>query len=257
MGTKIFTNQVVDKKQLKHLMAKAFVDFGMMKAAYLGHVLKDLGFHYATKAGLSLSLEDLRVPPTKKNLVYFANEKVKNADLEVLCGNMTEVERFQNVIHTWTTTSENLKNQVVTYFSEHDPLNSVYMMAFSGARGNLSQVRQLVGMRGLMADPNGQIIDLPIISNFREGLSVSDYIISSYGARKGLVDTALRTADSGYLTRRLIDVAHDMVTREKACKSENGISLEKTKDDNLNQTSLFDRCLGRVLAQALVHPTNK
>src|SRR6476646_9696869 len=252
--TKIFSNQVVDKKQLKQIMAEAFADFGMLKASYLAHKLKNLGFHYATKAGLSLSIEDLRVPPTKKNLVYYANKKVQNANLDVQAGKITEVERFQKVIQTWTSTSETLKDQVIHYFRHHDPLNSIYMMAFSGARGNLSQVRQLVGMRGLMADPNGQIIDLPIVTNFREGLTVTDYIISSYGARKGLVDTALRTADSGYLTRRLIDVAQDMITREKNCKTKDGISLSTVMDGSNTVISLGDRVIGRLLAQALQEP---
>ena len=165
--TKLFRNQVIDKKQLKQIMSWAFNDFGVMKASYLANKLKDIGFEYATQAGLSISIEDLRVPPIKKNLIKLANKKVYLAEFEVNRGKITEVERFQKVINTWNTTSETLKDQVVHYFRQTDPLNSIYMIAFSGSRGNLSQVRQLVGMRGLMADPNGQIIDLPIITNFR------------------------------------------------------------------------------------------
>jgi DNA-directed RNA polymerase subunit beta' len=247
----LFRNTVVDKKQLKEIMSWTFSEFGMMKASYLANELKDLGFKYATQAGLSLSIEDLRVPPIKSKLIQLASEKASLAELEVNRGEITEVERFQKVINTWNTTSETLKDQVVTYFKETDPLNSIYIMAFSGARGNLSQVRQLVGMRGLMADPNGQIIDLPIVTNFREGLTVTDYIISSYGARKGLVDTALRTADSGYLTRRLIDVAQDVITREKNCKTKDGISLKKVIDGNNLLISLGDRSIGRLLALPL------
>src|SRR6476661_4455857 len=252
--TKIFRNKVIDKKQLKQIMTWAFSDFGIMKASYLANKLKDIGFEYATQAGLSISIEDLRVPPIKSNLVKSANKKVYLAEFEVNRGEITEVERFQKVINTWNNTSETLKDQVITYFRQTDPLNSIYMMAFSGARGNLSQVRQLVGMRGLMADPNGQIIDLPIVTNFREGLTVTDYIISSYGARKGLVDTALRTADSGYLTRRLIDVAQDMITREKNCKTKDGISLSTVMDGSNTVISLGDRVIGRLLAQALQEP---
>jgi DNA-directed RNA polymerase subunit beta' len=192
---KLFQNRIIDKKQLKQIMSWAFTNYGIVKASFLADQLKDLGFKYATKAGISLSIEDLRVPPIKKNLIQIALKKVYQTEVEASRGEITEVERFQKIIQTWNLTSETLKDRVVRYFKETDPLNSVYMMAFSGARGNLSQVRQLVGMRGLMADPNGQIIDLPIKSNFREGLTVTEYVISCYGARKGLVDTALRTAD--------------------------------------------------------------
>jgi DNA-directed RNA polymerase subunit beta' len=246
--TKIFRNRTVDKKQLKQIMSWAFSDFGIMKASYLANKLKGIGFQYATQAGLSISIEDLRVPPIKSNLIAAANKKVYQAEFEVDRGEITEVERFQKVINTWNTTSETLKDQVITYFRQTDPLNSIYMMAFSGARGNLSQVRQLVGMRGLMADPNGQIIDLPIVTNFREGLTVTDYIISSYGARKGLVDTALRTADSGYLTRRLIDVAQDMITREKNCRTQDGISLTNVLEGSNTLISLEERIVGRLLS---------
>jgi DNA-directed RNA polymerase subunit beta' len=245
---KLFRNKSVDKKQLKQIMTSSFQDFGLMKASYLATKLKDIGFHYATQAGLSLSIEDLRVPPIKSNLLRSANENVSMAELEVKRGEITEVERFQKVINTWNTTSETLKDRVVQYFKETDPLNSIYIMAFSGARGNLSQVRQLVGMRGLMADFNGQIIDLPIVTNFREGLTVTDYIISSYGARKGLVDTALRTADSGYLTRRLVDVAQSIIVRQKDCKTQNGIQLTEVRHGNNLVVSLEERILGRRLA---------
>src|SRR6476646_1884493 len=235
-------------------MSWAFDEFGIRKASYLANELKDLGFNYATQAGLSISIEDLRVPPIKSKLIRLASEKVSLADFEVNRGEITEVERFQKVINTWNTTSESLKDQVVSYFKQSDPLNSIYMMAFSGARGNLSQVRQLVGMRGLMSDPNGQIIDLPILTNFREGLTITDYIISAYGSRKVLVDTALRTADSGYLTRRLIDVAQDIVTREKDCKTMNGISISEVVDANTTILSLSNRSLGRILAQNVKDP---
>ena len=253
--TKIFRNKTIDKKQLKQIMSWAFTDFGIMKASYLANKLKDIGFQYATQAGLSISIEDLRVPPIKNNLIATANKKVYLAQFEVERGEITEVERFQKVINTWNNTSETLKDQVITYFRQTDPLNSIYMMAFSGARGNLSQVRQLVGMRGLMADPNGQIIDLPIVTNFREGLTVTNYIISSYGARKGLVDTALRTADSGYLTRRLIDVAQDLITREKNCKTKDGISLTHVLDGSNVLISLEERIVGRLLSLPIYDPT--
>ena len=151
---------------------------------------------------ISISIEDLKVPATKNEMLEKANNDILNAEKICLKGKITDVERFQKIIDTWSIASESLKDNVVSYFKTYDPLNSVYIMAFSGARGNLSQVRQLVGMRGLMADPSGEIMRVPIKKNFREGLTITDYLMSGYGARKGIVDTALKTANSGYLTRR-------------------------------------------------------
>jgi DNA-directed RNA polymerase subunit beta' len=249
-----FTNKTIDKKELKKLMAWAFSNYGTGRASYLADKLKDLGFRYATKAGLSLSVEDLRVPPTKREILKRTNEEINLTQQKYERGEITTIERFQKVIDTWNNASEELKNEVIKYFKETDPLNTIYIMAFSGARGNISQVRQLVGMRGLMADPQGQIIDLPIKSNFREGLTVTDYIISSYGARKGLVDTALRTADSGYLTRRLVDVAQDIIIREIDCDTERGILLKDMVSNNQTLIPLQNRLLGRVLFETLYSP---
>ena len=249
-----FTNKTIDKKELKKLMAWAFSNYGTGRASYLADKLKDLGFHYATQAGLSLSVEDLRVPPTKRELLKRTNKEIKLTQLNYERGEITTVERFQKVIDTWNNASEELKDEVIKYFKETDPLNTIYIMAFSGARGNISQVRQLVGMRGLMADPQGQIIDLPIKSNFREGLTVTEYIISSYGARKGLVDTALRTADSGYLTRRLVDVAQDIIIREIDCDTNRGILLKDMVSNNQTLIPLQNRLLGRVLFETLHSP---
>ena len=158
-------------------------------------------------------------------------KKLSNAEKIYLKGKITDIERFQKIIDTWSLTSESLKNQVIHYFKNYDPLNSVYIMAFSGARGNLSQVRQLVGMRGLMSDPHGEIMKLPIKKNFREGLTITDYLMSGYGARKGIVDTALKTANSGYLTRRLIDVAQDILIREKDCLTTHSFSISIDKNE--------------------------
>jgi DNA-directed RNA polymerase subunit beta' len=249
-----FTNKVIDKKQLKKLMSWAFSNYGTGRSSYMADRLKELGFYYATKAGISLSVEDLKVPPTKRELLNKTNEEIKFTEQKYQRGEITTVERFQKVIDTWNTASESLKDEVIKYFKETDPLNPVYMMAFSGARGNISQVRQLVGMRGLMADPQGQIIDLPIKSNFREGLTTTEYIISSYGARKGLVDTALRTADSGYLTRRLVDVAQDIIIREIDCGTNRGILLKNMMDKNKILISLEQRLLGRVLFETIYSP---
>ncbi len=205
-------------------------------------------------AAVSISVEDLKVPPIKKEMLRSAEDIIKTTSTRYANGEITEVERFQKVIDTWNNTSESLKDEVVRNFKETDPLNSVYMMAFSGARGNISQVRQLVGMRGLMADPQGEIIGLPIKTNFREGLTVTEYIISSYGARKGLVDTALRTADSGYLTRRLVDVSQDVIVREIDCGTERTVTIKPMKEGDHVLIPLSDRLLGRILGEDLVDP---
>lgn len=251
-----FSNKVIDKSQLKELVVWAFRTYGIARAANMADKLKDLGFYYATKAGISLSLEDLRIPPAKKALLDTTMKSIKSTDNKYYRGEITAVERFQKVIDTWNSASEDLKKEVILYFKDTDPLNSIYMMAFSGARGNISQVRQLVGMRGLMSDPQGQIIDLPISSNFREGLTITDYFISSYGARKGLVDTALRTADSGYLTRRLVDVSQDVIIREIDCKTSRGIVLEDMIENQKNLISLKQALLGRVLADDVYDSIN-
>nr|YP_010170962.1 RNA polymerase b''-subunit [Chondria tumulosa]QSD57103.1 RNA polymerase b''-subunit [Chondria tumulosa] len=247
-----FFNKVIDKSELKKLITWSFRNFGIARASNMADKLKDLGFFYATKGGISLSLEDLRIPPTKQALLDVTFESISETDLRYDRGEITAVERFQKVIDTWNYASENLKEQVIKYFKDTDPLNSIYMMAFSGARANISQVRQLVGMRGLMSDPQGQIIDLPIFHNFREGLTITDYFISSYGARKGLVDTALRTADSGYLTRRLVDVAQDVIIREYDCQTTNGILLEEMIDNQKILITLQQALLGRVLAEDII-----
>lgn len=250
----IFRNRVIDKGQLKKLISWAFTEYGSAKSSLMANKLKDLGFRYATKAGVSISVDDLQVPPSKQQLLWAAEEMIRATEARYTRGEITEVERFQKVIDTWNSTSEALKDEVVRYMRATNPLNSVYMMAFSGARGNISQVRQLVGMRGLMADPQGEIIDLPIKTNFREGLTVTEYIISSYGARKGLVDTALRTADSGYLTRRLVDVSQDVIIREEDCLTTRGIRLGSMKEGDRVLIPLKDRLLGRVLAAPVIHP---
>lgn len=250
----VFRNRVVDKGQLKKLISWSFMHYGTARTAQMADKLKDLGFRYATKAGVSISVDDLQVPPSKRSLLDAAEEEIRITEQKYTRGEITEVERFQKVIDTWNSTSEDLKDEVVKNFRATDPLNSVYMMAFSGARGNISQVRQLVGMRGLMADPQGEIIDLPIKTNFREGLTVTEYIISSYGARKGLVDTALRTADSGYLTRRLVDVSQDVIVREVDCGTQRGIRVRAMTDGATVLIPLKERLLGRVFARDVVHP---
>jgi DNA-directed RNA polymerase subunit beta' len=230
-----FKNSLINKKSLKDLMYQAFLNYGIVKSSIIADRVKNLTFHYATKSGISISVEDLRVPYKKRELIGLTSNEVTITAKRYNIGSITSVERFQRTIDIWNNANNFLKDEVLTYFRESDPLNPLYIMAFSGARGNISQVRQLVGMRGLMSNPQGQIIDLPIRSNFREGLTVTEYIISSYGARKGLVDTALRTADSGYLTRRLVDVAQDIIVREEDCGTNEGLAAsELASPDSLN-----------------------
>ncbi|MBW4666347.1 MAG: DNA-directed RNA polymerase subunit beta'' [Cyanomargarita calcarea GSE-NOS-MK-12-04C] len=251
----VFRNRVVDKGQLRNLISWSFTHYGTARTAVMADKLKDLGFRYATRAGVSISVDDLMIPPSKRALLEAAEEEIRSTEERYQRGEITEVERFQKVIDTWNGTSEALKDEVVKHFKSTNPLNSVYMMAFSGARGNISQVRQLVGMRGLMADPQGEIIDLPIKTNFREGLTVTEYIISSYGARKGLVDTALRTADSGYLTRRLVDVSQDVIIREFDCGTTRGIPIRAMTEGAKVLIKLSTRLMGRVIGEDVVHPT--
>jgi DNA-directed RNA polymerase subunit beta' len=250
----VFRNRVVDKGQLRNLISWAFTHYGTARTAVMADKLKELGFRYATKAGVSISVDDLMVPPTKRSLLDAAEAEITATQERYQRGEITEVERFQKVIDTWNGTSEALKDEVVRHFKSNNPLNSVYMMAFSGARGNISQVRQLVGMRGLMANPQGEIIDLPIKTNFREGLTVTEYIISSYGARKGLVDTALRTADSGYLTRRLVDVSQDVIIREFDCGTTRTLPVRAMTEGEKTLIKLSTRLMGRVIGEDVVHP---
>jgi DNA-directed RNA polymerase subunit beta' len=241
-----FKNKVIDKKALKNLVSWAYKTHGTAITAAMADNLKDLGFKYATQAAVSISVDDLKVPEAKQDLIGQAEEQISATEECYRLGEITEVERHTKVIDTWTETNERLVDAVKNNFNQNDPLNSVWMMANSGARGNMSQVRQLVGMRGLMANPQGEIIDLPIRTNFREGLTVTEYVISSYGARKGLVDTALRTADSGYLTRRLVDVAQDVIVREEDCGTERSIVVE-AEDGKFGA-----RLLGRLTAEDIL-----
>ena len=254
---KCYWNQTFDKGRLKNFVLWFFLKYGEHKTVQLVEELKTIGFQYATKAGISLGIEDLKIPEKKSLLLLEAENLSISTIKQFKRGEITEVERFQRLIDTWHRTSERLKVEVIENFEETDVLNPVYMMAFSGARGNISQVRQLVGMRGLMSNPQGQIIDFPIRSNFREGLTLTEYIISSYGARKGIVDTALRTANAGYLTRRLVDVAQHVIISRTDCRTTRGIFLTDMKEGNKIIYSLQNRLIGRVLARDLYQNQQK
>ena len=225
--------RTITKKILETIVHETFSNFGVLSSSSLLDSLKLLGFYYATNAGISINIEDLKTPDVKKDFIKVANNEISEVSKQWQQGFVSDTERFQSIIDSWNFATESLKNRIVDYYQVFDPANNLYIMAFSGARGNMSQVRQLVGMRGLMSDQEGKIIDLPIQANFREGLSSIDYIISSYGARKGIVDTALKTADSGYLTRRLIYIAQDLIIREIDCKTTNGLLILLNKSTDL------------------------
>ena len=235
--------RTITKKLLETIVQETFSTFGNLSSSSLLDSLKFLGFYYATNAGISINIEDLKTPDMKKEFLKTAVDEMEYVSQQWQQGFVSDTERFQTIIDSWNVATESLKNRIVDYYQNFDPANNLYIMAFSGARGNMSQVRQLVGMRGLMSDQDGKIIDLPIRTNFREGLSSIDYIISSYGARKGIVDTALKTADSGYLTRRLIYIAQDLIIREIDCRTNQGILIllsNNTSSKNIIGRQILD-----------------
>jgi len=246
-----FINEVASKKVLGNIVARAYRELGYAKTAALLDGLKKVGYSYATKAGITIGITDITIPEGKKNILGEAEKEVEQVEQQYRRGLITEEERYQKVIGIWNEATEKVTEALLEIL---DKFNPVYMMATSGARGNIQQIRQLAGMRGLMADPSGRIIDLPIKANFREGLTVLEYFISTHGARKGLADTALRTADSGYLTRRLVDVAQDVIVREEDCGTTNGIDVEEIKDGNETIEKLEDRIIGRIAIDDVVHP---
>nr|BBC77436.1 RNA polymerase beta'' subunit [Nitzschia sp. PL3-2] len=248
MKNYIYNNNLVKKKDLRNLIKWILINYNNTNTSLLIDTLKNLGFFYATQGAISISIEDLKVPSNKKLLLKKIESEIFETENFYYQGKITEAEKLQYILNLWESTNELLRNQVIQFFKKYDPLNSVYIMAFSGARGNISQVRQLVGMRGLMADQHGQVIDLPIVQNFQEGLTITDYLISSYGARKGLIDTALKTADSGYLTRRLIDVSQDIIIREKNCFTSSGLTFSYLDKEEL---------LGRFICKNMYNPTTK
>ena len=246
--TPFFFNQCFDKGRLKSFILWSYSHNGGAATAAIIEKMKDDGFGFATQAGISIGLDDLQLPPQKAVFVSRAQMAVRITHRKCREGKVTDVERAQQVVDMWHRMSERLRQDVVDHFRATDILNPVYMMAFSGARGNISQVRQLTAMRGLMSDPEGRVIGFPIRSSFREGLTLTEYMISCYGARKGLVDTALRTADAGYLTRRLVDVAHHVVVKGVICGTRQGIFLKDIESGGKILVPLQDRLLGRVLA---------
>merc|ERR1712093_628562 len=262
-------NKPMVKKAISNLINTCYRDAGLKDTVIFADQLMYMGYHYATVSGISIGFNDFEIPPEKYELVDAASAEVKDIETQYASGLLTQGEKYNKVIDIWSRANDKVskammerlaKEQVIGpdgrpvkgedgEYLMQESFNSVYMMADSGARGSAAQIRQLAGMRGLMAKPDGSIIETPITANFREGLNVLQYFISTHGARKGLADTALKTANSGYLTRRLVDVAQDLVITEVDCGTENGLTLHPIIEGGDIIVPLSQRVLGRVVAQ--------
>jgi DNA-directed RNA polymerase subunit beta' len=246
-----FINQQVDRKILSKLVQDSIRYFGMEQTATFLDSVKELGFHYSTVSGSTIAMSDVVIPEEKKEILKEADSLVSETEEQYQMGFLTADERYDRVISIWRNATDQVTKAMEKAFTKDNP---VFMMADSGARGNIQQVSQLGGMRGIVVDPSGRMQEHPVRSNFREGLSVLEYFTSTHGQRKGLVDTALRTADSGYLTRRLVDVAQDVIVREEDCGTENGIIAREINIDGELIESLYDRIIGRYALNDIVHP---
>ena len=245
-----FINGLLKKKGLAQLVQYCYLKFGLQVTVGMLDNIKNLGFLYATRAGISIGVDDMVVPGEKAELVKNAEKEVVAVESQYQDGAITHGERYNKIIEIWSRVTEKVSDEMFSAMEEDDRtgryLNPIYIMADSGARGSKQQIRQLSGMRGLMAKPSGEIIETPITANFREGLNVLQYFISTHGARKGLADTALKTADSGYLTRRLVDVAQDVIISENDCGTTEGIIVEPIIESGEIIEALRDRIVGRV-----------
>ena len=245
-----FRNEKMDSKTLKKLVQDCHRIIGMDRTSEIVDNLKDIGFKFATRSGVTISVSEIKVPEEKAGILAAAEGEVHGIDEQFQMGLITDQERYDARVDVWNRATETLTAVIQRRLPEY---GSVFLMATSGAKGNIAQIRQMAGMRGLMSDPSGRIIDLPIRGNFREGLSVLEYFISTHGARKGLADTALRTADSGYLTRRLIDVAQDVITLAEDCETLSGVWISEPRDRSVLE-SLQERVVGRYAASAMADP---
>ena len=243
-------NQTFGKSQLKKLIAKLYDEHGFTETAELINKIKDFGYHYGAMAGVSVGIEDLEIPAAKKDILAKADEQVAQIEADYKAGKIINEERYRKTITVWSEATDAVTKAMMNGL---DQFNPVYMMANSGARGNISQMRQLAAMRGNMADTQGRIIEVPIKANFREGLTVLEFFMSSHGARKGLADTALRTADSGYLTRRLVDISHEVIVNAEDCGTHQGIEVGELISEGKVIEELKERINGRVLAEDLVY----
>ena len=242
---------ILAKNQIGKVIDKCFRKHGNTATALMLDKIKDLGFKYSTKGAMTVSVADMIIPEEKHDLVRQAEEKVAKYEKNFKRGLMSDEERYERVIETWAATTDLVTDALMKNLG---PLNNINIMAVSGARGSKNQIRQLAGMRGLMANASGKTVEIPVKSNFREGLTVLEYFTSSHGARKGLADTALRTADSGYLTRRLVDVSQDVIIREIDCGTTEGIEVSAFKDGNEVIEQLYDRIVGRYPVSDVPHP---
>ena len=241
----------VMKKSMGTIIERVIRIHGLTESAEVIDYIKELGFKYSTLAGITFSMDDVQVPEAKKDLLKEADERVENIRKQYARGLITDEERYNAVINVWEDTTKKVSNKMEENF---DDLNPIYMMVKSGARGNMSQLRQIAGMRGLMASTTGKAVEIPIKSSFAEGLDALEYFISAHGARKGLSDTALRTADSGYLTRRLVDVSQDIIVREDDCGTIEGIIVYDIKDGNQIIEKMQERLLGRFVVEDVIDP---
>ncbi|HYT46860.1 MAG TPA: DNA-directed RNA polymerase subunit beta' [Burkholderiales bacterium] len=259
-------NKPLKKKEISRLINHAFRRCGLRETVIFADKLMQAGFTIATRAGISFGVHDMTIPAQKQELIKAAETEVKEIENQYTSGLVTAGERYNKVVDIWSRCGEQVGKVMMEQLGseevenrqgkkvKQEAFNSIYMMADSGARGSAAQIRQLAGMRGLMAKPDGSIIETPITANFREGLNVLQYFISTHGARKGLADTALKTANSGYLTRRLVDVTQDLVVTEDDCETQNGVSMKALVEGGEVVEALKERILGRVLATDLVHP---
>ena len=262
-------NKAMDSKAISKLINKTYREVGLKAAVVFADKLMYLGFEYATKSGVSIALDDMVVPDKKEDILSEAESQVKNIQSQFTSGLLTQGERYNKVVDIWSRTNDHVAQAMMDKLGtevvkdsegkkqEQASFNSIFMMADSGARGSAAQIRQLAGMRGLMAKPDGSIIETPITANFREGLNILQYFISTHGARKGLADTALKTANSGYLTRRLVDVSQDLVISEEDCGTKNGLTISAVVEGGEIVQNLSDRVLGRVIAQPIKDRENK
>jgi DNA-directed RNA polymerase subunit beta' len=242
---------LVTKKELGKIIDRCIKVHGTTDTAIVLDKIKTLGFRYSTKGAVTIGVSDMVIPEVKRKYIEETEEKIENISRMYKRGLISEEERYNSVIQAWTETGENLTQALLDTL---DKFNPIFMMSQSGARGSISQIKQLSGMRGLMADTSGKTLEIPIRANFREGLNVLEYFISTHGARKGLADTAIRTADSGYLTRRLVDVSQDVIVREADCGTRKGIEVSEIKDGSETIESLSERLVGRYTVEPILHP---
>jgi DNA-directed RNA polymerase subunit beta' len=259
-------NKALKKKEISKLINVSFRRCGLKETVIFADKLMQSGFKLATRAGISIAIDDMLVPTEKHGLIERAEKEVKEIEQQYVSGLVTAGERYNKVVDIWGRAGDEVGKVMMASWPsrsamdrhgkevDQESFNSIYMMADSGARGSAAQIRQLAGMRGLMAKPDGSIIETPITANFREGLNVLQYFISTHGARKGLADTALKTANSGYLTRRLVDVTQDLVVTEDDCGTSNGFAMKALVEGGEVIESLRDRILGRVSAVEVLHP---